>query len=54
MKTIAKQGTQLEGTFKKFYEQAYSEKEEVFKMVEEFTGARPVNFGYYCYTQSRK
>lgn len=49
MKIIAKQGTELEGIFRKFYEQAYSEKEEVFKMVEEFTGVKPINFGYYWY-----
>lgn len=49
MKLIAEQGTELEGIFKKFYEQAYSEKEEVMRMVEEFTGVRPINFGYYWY-----
>lgn len=49
MKLIAKQGTELESTLKKFYEQTESEKKEVLKMVEEFTGVRPVNFGYYWY-----
>ncbi|MFR5894445.1 MAG: hypothetical protein ACLUGY_08545 [Phocaeicola massiliensis] len=49
MKIIAKQRTELENIFRKFYEQAYSEKKEVMKMVEEFTGVKPINFGYYWY-----
>ncbi|MBM6656043.1 hypothetical protein H6B28_12220 [Bacteroides mediterraneensis] len=49
MKITAKPGTQLETIFKQFYEQAESEKKEVFKMVEEFTGVKPINFGYYWY-----
>ena len=49
MKIIAKQGTELEIIFKNFFEQADLEKQEVFKMVEEFTGVRPINFGYYWY-----
>lgn len=49
MKIIAKQGTELEVIFKNFFEQAELEKQEVFKMVEEFTGVKPINFGYYWY-----
>lgn len=49
MKIIAKQGAELENIFRKFYKQVESEKEEVFKLVEEFTGVRPINFGYYWY-----
>lgn len=49
MRLIAKKDTELETIFKKFYEQAESEKKEVFKMVEEFTGVKPINFGYYWY-----
>ena len=49
MKLIAKCNTELETILKNFYEQMESEKQEVFKMVEEFTGVRPINFGYYWY-----
>ena len=49
MKITAKPGTQLETIFKQFYEQMENEKNQVFKMVEEFTGVKPINFGYYWY-----
>lgn len=49
MKILAKKNSQLENLIKGFYEQMESEKEEVFKMVEEFTGVKPVSFGYYWY-----
>ena len=49
MKLIAKSNTELETILKNFFEQADLEKQEVFKMVEEFTGVRPINFGYYWY-----
>lgn len=49
MRLIAKNKTNLETILKNFFEQAESEKKEVFKMVEEFTGVRPINFGYYWY-----
>lgn len=44
---VAKTNTELEVIFKNFYDQAEREKNEVFSMVEEFTGVRPINFGYY-------
>lgn len=49
MKIFAKQGTELEKQLKTFYEQMENEKNEVRNMVEEFTGVKPVNFGYYWY-----
>jgi hypothetical protein len=49
MKITAKPGSQLETIFKQFYEQMENEKNQVFKMVEEFTGVKPINFGYYWY-----
>ncbi len=49
MKLTAKPGTQLEKICQDFYEQAESEKKEVFKMVEDFTGVKPINFGYCWY-----
>lgn len=49
MKLIAKSNTELETILKNFFEQAESEKKEVFKMVEDFTGVKPINFGYYWY-----
>lgn len=50
MKITAKPGTQLEKICQDFYEQAESEKKEAFKMIEEFTGVKPINFGYYWYS----
>lgn len=49
MKIFAKNNTELEKLMKKFYEQMECEKEEVKKMVESFTGEKPINFGYYWY-----
>lgn len=49
MKITAKTGTQLETIFKQFYEQMESEKNEIPKIVKEFTGVEPENFGYYWY-----
>lgn len=49
MKIFAKQNTELESILKGFYERMENEKEEVYKMVEDFTGVKPINFGYYWY-----
>ena len=47
MKITAIPGTELESVFKQFYEQMKSEQELVLKVITEFTGVKPVNFGYY-------
>lgn len=47
MKITAIPGTELESVFKQFYEQMKSEQELVLKVITEFTGVNPVNFGYY-------
>lgn len=49
MKIFAKQNTELESVLKGFYEQMEREKTEVIEMVEKFTYAKPINFGYYWY-----
>lgn len=47
MKITAIPETELESVFKQFYEQMKSEQELVLKVITEFTGVKPVNFGYY-------
>lgn len=42
---LAKQNTELESILKGFYEQMESEKNEIPKIVKEFTGVEPENFG---------
>lgn len=49
MKIFAKNNTELENIFKRFHEQMENEKLESFKMIEDFTGVRPINVGYYWY-----
>ena len=46
---LAKQNTELEYILKGFYEQYEKEKVEVSNMIKEFTGVKPINFGYYWY-----
>lgn len=49
MKIFAKKNTELESVLKGFYEQMENEKIEVSKIIEKFTYAKPINFGYYWY-----
>lgn len=49
MKITAKPGTQLETIFKQFYEKIENEKEQALKMVEEFTGVKPLDIGFFWY-----
>lgn len=49
MKIFAKKNSGLESVLKGFYEQMENEKVEVSKMIEKFTYAKPINFGYYWY-----
>lgn len=49
MKIFAKKNTELESVLKGFYEQMECEKKEVSILIEDFTGVKPINFGYYWY-----
>lgn len=49
MKIFAKQNTELESVLKGFYEQMEREKKEASILIEDFTGVKPINFGYYWY-----
>lgn len=49
MRIFAKQNTELESVLKGFYEQMEREKKEVSILIEDFTGVKPINFGYYWY-----
>lgn len=49
MKIFAKQNTELESVLKEFYEQMLREKKEASILIEDFTGVKPINFGYYWY-----
>lgn len=49
MRIFAKQNTELESVLKGFYEQMEREEKEVSILIEDFTGVKPINFGYYWY-----